>query len=361
MAMRNITRSILSAKLDAVVESSTIAASQNAAELQRVGRDIIALSEGEPDFDTPENIKEAAIAAIKDGKTKYTAADGILELKEAICGKFCRDNNLSYTSSQISVGAGAKQVIYNILMATLDAGDEVIFPAPYWLSYPDMVRLAGGVPIVVQTDPQTKYKLMADQLEAAITPRTKWLVLNSPSNPTGAAYCRREIKALTDVLLRHPHVWIIADDICEHLTYDSFVFCTLAEVEPDLYQRSVTVNGVPKTYAMTGWRIGYAAGPQDMIAFNTRTFQLWRHMVIEMLNAAGGLRCPVPEGAFYVYPSIEGCIGRRTQSGRIIENDQHFVSALLDETGGRRASRCLPPGPVFLRGPELRPLDATPA
>ena len=357
---------LLSATLARVKPSPTIAVTQKAAELKAAGRDIIGLGAGEPDFDTPQNIKDAAIQAIHDGKTKYTAVDGIPELKRAIVAKFKRDNGLDYTTSQVTVGTGGKQILYNALMGTLNEGDEVVIPAPYWVSYPDMVLLAGGTPVVAEASIQTDYKLTADQLEAAITDKTKWLIFNSPSNPTGAGYSREELKQLTDVLLRHPHVQVMTDDMYEHLAYDDFEFCTPAEVEPQLYDRTLTVNGVSKAYAMTGWRIGYAAGPekiiaamrkvqsqstsnpcsisqwaavealngtQDYIAPNNEMFTRRRNLVVEMLNEAEGISCPKPEGAFYVYPSIAGCIGKTTPAGTVIDNDEVFATALLEETG----------------------------
>ncbi|EPX81344.1 pyridoxal phosphate-dependent aminotransferase [Litoreibacter arenae] len=358
--------SFLSETLSRVKPSPTIAVTQKAAELKRAGKDVIGLGAGEPDFDTPQNIKDAAIAAIHAGKTKYTAPDGIPELKEAICAKFKRDNGLDYTPSQVSVGTGGKQILYNALMATLNEGDEVVIPAPYWVSYPDMVLLAGGTPVIAEASIQTNFKLTADQLEAAITDKTKWLIFNSPSNPTGAGYSWDELKELTDVLLRHPHVWVMSDDMYEHLAYDDFKFCTPAQVEPALYDRTLTVNGVSKAYAMTGWRIGYAAGPekligamrkvqsqstsnpcsisqwaavealngtQDFLAPNNETFKRRRNMVVEMLNAAEGITCPTPEGAFYVYPSIAECIGKTTAAGTKITDDETFATALLEEHG----------------------------
>ncbi|RLJ58963.1 aspartate aminotransferase [Litoreibacter meonggei] len=358
--------SFLSETLSRVKPSPTIAVTQKAAELKRAGKDVIGLGAGEPDFDTPDNIKDAAIAAIHAGKTKYTAPDGIQELKEAICAKFKRDNGLDYTPSQVSVGTGGKQILYNALMATLNEGDEVVIPAPYWVSYPDMVLLAGGTPVIAEASLQTNFKLTADQLEAAITDKTKWLIFNSPSNPTGAGYSWDELKELTDVLMRHPHVWVMSDDMYEHLAYDDFKFCTPAQVEPALYDRTLTVNGVSKAYAMTGWRIGYAAGPekligamrkvqsqstsnpcsisqwaavealngtQDFLAPNNEKFVRRRNMVVEMLNAAEGIACPTPEGAFYVYPSIAGCIGKTTAAGTKIEDDETFATALLEEHG----------------------------
>ncbi|KPN63183.1 aspartate aminotransferase [Aliiroseovarius crassostreae] len=358
--------SFLSATLNRVKPSPTIAVSNLAAELKAQGKDVIGLGAGEPDFDTPENIKEAAKAAIDAGKTKYTAVDGIPELKAAICAKFQRDNGLDYSPAQISVGTGGKQILYNALMATLNPGDEVIIPAPYWVSYPDMVLLAGGEPVVVECPLETGFRMTPEQLEAAITPKTKWLIFNSPSNPTGAGYSRDELKALTDVLMRHPHVWVMTDDMYEHLAYGDFTFCTPAEVEPGLYDRTLTCNGVSKAYAMTGWRIGYAAGPmeligamrkiqsqstsnpcsvsqwaavealngpQDYIPENNKMFVRRRDLVVEMLNAADGLECPVPDGAFYVYPSIAGCLGKTSAGGVKIENDEQFAKALLEEKG----------------------------
>jgi aspartate aminotransferase len=360
------TPSILSASLARVKPSPTIAVTTRAAELKAAGRDIIGLGAGEPDFDTPENIKDAAIAAIKAGKTKYTPVDGIPELKTAICTKFARENHLTYTPKQVTVGTGGKQVLYNAFMATLNPGDEVIIPAPYWVSYPDMVLLAGGTPVVITAGIDTAFKITPEQLEAAITPRTKWFLFNSPSNPTGAGYAWDELKALTDVLMRHPHVWVMSDDMYEHLVFDDFKFCTPAEVEPALYDRTLTVNGVSKAYAMTGWRIGYAAGPvaliaamgkvqsqstsnpcsvsqyaavaalngtQDFLAPNRALFQRRRDLVVAGLNACAGITCPVPEGAFYVYPDISACIGKTSAGGTKITNDEAFATALLDETG----------------------------
>lgn len=358
--------SFLSQTLSRVKPSPTIAVTTKAAELKAAGRDVIGLGAGEPDFDTPQNIKEAAVQAIADGKTKYTAVDGIPELKQAICAKFERDNDLSYTPAQVTVGTGGKQVLYNAFMATLNPGDEVIVPAPYWVSYPDMVLLGGGTPVFVEGVMEQGYKITADQLEAAITPQTKWFLFNSPSNPTGAGYSWDELKALTDVLLRHPHVWVMTDDMYEHLAYGDFKFCTPAQVEPALYDRTLTVNGVSKAYAMTGWRIGYAAGPEDLIkamrkvqsqstsnpcsvsqwaavealngtqdflAPNNELFVGRRDLVVKMLNEAPGIVCPTPEGAFYVYPSIAGCIGKTSEAGTVITDDETFATALLEETG----------------------------
>ena len=357
---------LLSRSLARVKPSPTIAVTTKAAELKAAGRDVIGLGAGEPDFDTPQNIKDAAIAAIDAGKTKYTAVDGIIELKQAICDKFKRDNGLDYTPSQVSVGTGGKQILYNALMATMNPGEEVVIPAPYWVSYPDMVLLAGGEPVIAEASLQTNFKLTADQLEAAITPKTKWFIFNSPSNPTGAGYTRAELKELTDVLMRHPHVWVMTDDMYEHLAYDDFEFCTPAEVEPALYDRTLTINGVSKAYAMTGWRIGYAAGPENLIAAmrkvqsqstsnpcsvsqwaavealngtqdflptNNEIFVRRRNLVVSMLNAIDGMACPTPEGAFYVYPSIAGLIGKTTAAGTKINNDEEFATALLEEVG----------------------------
>jgi aspartate aminotransferase len=356
----------LSDSLARVKPSPTIAVSTKARELKAAGRDVIGLGAGEPDFDTPENIKDAAIAAINAGDTKYTAPDGTPALKQAICAKFKRDNGLDYEVNQITVGTGGKQVLINALMATMNPGDEVVIPAPYWVSYPDMVLLAGGEPVIAMATEANSYKLTPDALEAAITPKTKWFIFNSPSNPTGAGYTRDELKALTDVLMRHPHVWVMTDDMYEHLVYDDFEFCTPAEVEPALYERTLTCNGVSKAYAMTGWRIGYAGGPvalikamgkiqsqttsnpcsisqaaavealngtQDFIATNNETFKRRRNLAVAMLNEAEGITCPTPEGAFYVYPSVAGCIGKTSKAGTLIENDEVFATALLEETG----------------------------
>jgi aspartate aminotransferase len=352
--------------LSRVKPSPTIAVTNKARELKAAGRDVIGLGAGEPDFDTPDNIKAAAKAAIDAGHTKYTAVDGIPELKAAICAKFLRENGLTYQPEQVSVGTGGKQVLYNALIATINPGDEVLIPAPYWVSYPDMVLLAGGVPVVAPAGMETGFRLTPEALEAAITPKTKWLIFNSPSNPTGAGYKWDELKALTDVLLRHPHVWVMTDDMYEHLTFGNFKFCTPAEVEPALYDRTLTVNGVSKAYAMTGWRIGYAAGPvdlikamakvqsqstsnpcsvsqyaalealsgpQDFIAANNKVFERRRDLVVKMLNEAPGIECPVPEGAFYVYPSVAGCIGKTSAGGAKITDDEAFATALLEEQG----------------------------
>jgi len=356
----------LSDTLARVKPSATIAVTNKARELQAAGRDVIGLGAGEPDFDTPENIREAGKRAIDTGRTRYTAVDGIPELKAAICAKFARENGLTYTPAQVSVGTGGKQILYNALMATLNPGDEVIIPAPYWVSYPDMVLLAGGTPVPVAAGLETNFKLTPAALEAAITPRTKWFIFNSPSNPTGAGYTRAELKALTDVLMRHPQVWVMSDDMYEHLVFDDFEFVTPAQVEPGLYPRTLTCNGVSKAYAMTGWRIGYAAGPvelikamgtiqsqstsnpssvsqyaalealtgpQDFLPAFRAAFQRRRDLVVEMLNAAPGLTCPKPEGAFYVYPDISGCIGKTSAGGTVIGDDETFATALLEEEG----------------------------
>ena len=343
-----------------------MAVSQTAAEMKAAGRDVISLGAGEPDFDTPDHVKEAAIEAIRNGKTKYTAVDGIPELKDAISRKFKRDNDLDYSRSQISVATGGKAVLYNALVASLNPGDEVIIPAPYWVSYPDMTYLAGGEPVIVEAPASNGFKLTPDALEKAITPRTKWFIFNSPSNPTGAAYTHDEIKALTDVLLRHPHVWVMSDDMYEHIVYDDFQFATPAQVEPQLYERTLTVNGASKAYAMTGWRIGFAGGPAPLIkamakvmsqstsnpcsvsqwasvaaldgdhaflAERNAAFKDRRDLVVSMLNQANGIECAMPEGAFYVYPSCEGLIGKKTPDGAIIENDETFATELLKAEG----------------------------
>lgn len=356
----------ISDSLNRIQPSATIAISGKAMALKAEGRDIIGLSAGEPDFDTPDNIKEAAITAIRKGYTKYTNVDGIPELKKAIAAKFKRENNLDYTVSQVSVGTGGKQILFNALLATVNPGDEVIIPAPYWVSYPDIVMLAGGKPVFVETTLEHGFKLQADALERAITPKTKWFIFNSPSNPSGAAYTRDELKKVTDVLMKHPHVWVLTDDMYEHLVYDDFVFATPAEVEPRLYERTLTMNGVSKAYCMTGWRIGYGAGPevlikamsklqsqstsnpssiaqwaavealngpQDFIPANNKVFKERRDLVVSMLNQAKGLSCPTPEGAFYVYPSCKGAIGKTAPSGNVIKNDEDFVTELLAAEG----------------------------
>ena len=356
----------LSDSLSRIKPSATIAATQKARDLKAAGVDVIGLGAGEPDFDTPDNIKEAAIAAIRRGETKYTAVDGIPELKAAIAAKFKRENGLDYKPAQCFVAPGGKPIIYNAMMATLNPGDEVIIPAPYWVSYPDIVLLAGGTPVFAEAGMATGFKLQPEALEKAITPKTKWLIFNSPSNPTGAAYTWDELKKLTDVLVKHPHVWVLTDDMYEHLTYDGFKFATPAQVEPKLYDRTLTMNGVSKAYSMTGWRIGYCAGPielikamttiqsqstsnptsisqwaavealngpQDFIAERAQSFKERRDLVVSMLNQATGMKCPTPEGAFYVYPSCEGCLGKTTPKGKLIETDKDFVEALLEEEG----------------------------
>ena len=358
--------SVIAERLSRIKPSPTIAVSTKARELKDAGRDVIGLGAGEPDFDTPDNIKDAAIAAIRSGDTKYTAVDGTPALKEAIAAKFKRENGLDYAVGEITVGTGGKQVLYNAFQATLNAGDEVIIPAPYWVSYPDMVLLAEGEPVFVSCGANQNFKLQPEALEAAITPKTRWLVLNSPSNPTGAAYSREEMKALTDVLMRHPHVWVLTDDMYEHLVYDDFEFTTPAQVEPGLKDRTLTMNGVSKAYAMTGWRIGYAGGPQslikaiakvqsqstsnpssvsqaaavealngtqDFIAERAEVFKQRRDLVVSMLNDCPGLHCHKPEGAFYVYPSCAGCIGKKTPEGKVLETDEDFVTYLLESVG----------------------------
>jgi len=355
-----------SATLRRVKPSATGAAASRARALRAAGRDIISLDAGEPDFDTPDNIKQAAIRAIADGKTKYTDIDGIPELKEAVRAKFARENALKYAPAQVNISPGGKAVIFNAMMASLSAGDEVIIPAPYWVSYPDMVLMAGGEPVFVATAAARGFKVQPADLEAAITPRTRWLILNSPSNPTGGAYDAGELAALAQVLMRHPQVWILTDDMYEHLVFGDFTFSTIAQVEPALYERTLTMNGVSKAYAMTGWRIGYAGGPepligamrkvmsqstsnpssisqwasvealngpQDFIAPNAKIYEGRRDLVVSMLNQASGLSCPTPEGAFYVYPSCEGLIGKRAPSGRTIASDADFADELLEAEG----------------------------
>jgi aspartate aminotransferase len=356
----------ISDALNRIQPSATIAISNKALALQAEGKNVIGLAAGEPDFETPDNVKEAAIAAIRGGKTRYTAVDGIPELKKAIAAKFKRENGLDYKTTQVSVGTGGKQVLFNALLATVNPGDEVIVPAPYWVSYPDIVMLANGKPVVVQGDPAKGFKLQAGDLERAITPKTKWLILNSPSNPTGGAYSHAELRALADVLLKHSHVYVLTDDMYEHLVYDDFKFATIAQVEPKLYDRTLTMNGVSKAYCMTGWRIGYAAGPetlikamaklqsqstsnpssiaqwaavealngpQDFIAKHNDVFKERRDLVVSMLNQASGLVCAKPEGAFYVYPSCAGNIGKKTRDGMVIKDDETFVTELLAQEG----------------------------
>jgi aspartate aminotransferase len=356
----------LAQRLSRIQPSPTLAVTAKVTELKAAGRQIIGLGAGEPDFDTPAHIQEAAIAAMRRGETRYTVVDGSPALKQAICAKFKRENGLDYKPNQISVGSGGKQVLFNALMATIDAGDEVIIPAPYWVTYPDIVSLCEGKPVIVDCPQNRGFKLLPEDLDRAVTPRTKWLILNSPSNPTGAAYTEKELRALADVLLKHKHVWILTDDMYEHLVYDDFKFTTIAQVEPRLYERTLTLNGVSKAYCMTGWRIGYAGGPvplikamstlqsqstsnpnsiaqaasiealngsQDFIAEHNTVFKERRDLVVDMLNRAAGILCPTPEGAFYVYPSCTGVIGRTTPQGKTIANDGDFVEYLLEAEG----------------------------
>ncbi len=373
--------------LSRVKPSATMTATQKARDLTAKGREIISLSVGEPDFDTPDNIKEAAIAAIKRGETKYPPVLGIPPLREAIAMKFKRENGLDYKASDTIVGTGGKQILYNAFLVTMNKGDEVIIPAPYWVSYPEMVAINWGEPVIVPTRLEKGFKLQAEDLERAITPRTKWVILNSPSNPTGAAYTRDELKALTEVLMRHPHVWVLTDDMYEHLVYGDFVFTTPAQIEPALKPRTLTMNGVSKAYAMTGWRIGYAAGPaelikamdmvqgqqtsgactisqwasvealtgpQDFIPVRRKAFEERRDLVVSMLNQARHLECPKPEGAFYVYPSVAGAIGKTTPSGKTIETDEDFVTELLEREGVAVVH-----GSAFGQGPNFRVSYAT--
>ncbi|MGO4834124.1 pyridoxal phosphate-dependent aminotransferase, partial [Rhizobiaceae sp. 2RAB30] len=373
--------------LSRVKPSATIAVTQKARELKAKGRDVISLGAGEPDFDTPENVKEAAIAAIRRGETKYPPVSGIVPLREAIAQKFKRENNLDYRPEQTIVGTGGKQILFNAFMATLNPGDEVVVPTPYWVSYPEMVALCGGTAVFAETTIDNGFKLKPDVLEKAITPRTKWLVMNSPSNPSGAAYTADELKAIAEVLMRHPQVWILTDDMYEHLIYGDFVFKTIAEVQPALYERTLTMNGVSKAYAMTGWRIGYAAGPlalikamdmiqgqqtsgactiaqwasvealngpQDFVVKNKAIFQGRRDLVVSMLNQARGISCPSPEGAFYVYPSCAGLIGKKTSAGKVIANDETFVGELLEAEGVAVVH-----GSAFGLGPNFRISYAT--
>ena len=358
--------STLSHNISRVKPSPTIAMSSLATQMKSEGRDIISLSAGEPDFDTPDHIKNAAIEAIKSGKTKYTDPDGMKILKEAVCTKFKVENNLTYNPNQISIGTGGKQILYNALMATINPGDEVIIPAPYWVSYPDMVLLAGGRPVFIEASSKNKYKISPEQLEKAITDKTKWFIFNSPSNPTGAGYSKNELKELTEILIKFPNVLIMTDDMYEHLAYDDFLFSTPAEVEPNLFKRTLTCNGVSKAYAMTGWRIGFAGGPEnliramrkiqsqstsnpctisqwaalaaltgskDFITKNNEKFVRRRNLVVGKLNQIEGISCPMPEGAFYVYPDISGLIGKKTQNGQVISSDEDFCRSLLEEVG----------------------------
>lgn len=378
---------IVAKGLSRVKPSATIAVSQKARELKGEGRDVIGLGAGEPDFDTPDNIKQAAMDAIKRGETKYTDVPGILPLREAICAKFKRENGLDYEPSQVIATTGGKQVLYNAFAATLDPGDEVIIPAPYWVSYPDMVLLNGGEPVFVEATIENNFKITGAQLEAAITPKTKWFLFNSPSNPSGAAYNRDELKDLTDVLMKHPHVWVLTDDMYEHLCYGDFEFVTPAQVEPGLYDRTLTMNGVSKAYAMTGWRLGYCAGPpelikamnlvqgqstsgtcsitqwagiealngpQDFIGERRKEFEARRDLVVSMLNQATGIDCPKPEGAFYVYPSCKDLLGKTTESGKVLETDEDFVTALLEQEGVAVVH-----GSAFGLGPNFRISYAT--
>jgi aspartate aminotransferase len=379
--------SFLAKSLSRVKPSATIVITQKARDLKAQGRDVISLSVGEPDFDTPDNIKKAAIEAINRGETKYTPVAGIVPLREAIVKKFKRENNLDYKASQVIVGTGGKQVLFNAFAATLNPGDEVIIPTPYWVSYPEMVLMSGGEPVFVPTTLENQFKLQAADLDKAITPKTKWVVLNSPSNPSGAAYSYDELKAITDVLVRHPHVWVLTDDMYEHLTYGDFKFVTPAEIEPNLMDRTLTMNGVSKAYAMTGWRIGYAAGPdalikamdmvqgqqtsgacsiaqwaavealngpQDFIGQSRKVFEGRRDLVVSMLNQATGLKCPMPEGAFYVYPSCAALIGKKTDDGKVINTDEDFVTALLESEGVAAVH-----GSAFGLGPNFRISYAT--
>ncbi|MCZ2204089.1 pyridoxal phosphate-dependent aminotransferase [Bartonella sp. A05] len=374
-------------KLSLIKPSATIAVSQKARNLKALGRDVISLGAGEPDFDTPDNIKNAAIDAIQRGETKYTPISGIPELRQAISAKFKRDNNLNYKPEQIIVGTGGKQILFNALMATLNKGDEVIIPSPYWVSYPEMVTINDGTPVFVKTKAEFSYKLQPQELEAVITPKTKWFIFNSPSNPSGAAYSYNELKKLTDVLLKYPHIYILTDDMYEHLTYGDFTFVTPAQVEPKLYDRTLTMNGVSKAYAMTGWRIGYAGGPQelikamdtiqgqqtsgtssisqwaavealngpqDFIVQNKAIFQARRDLVVSMLNQIPGINCLTPEGAFYVFTSCANFIGKKTHEGKIIANDEDFVIALLETK-----SVAVVHGSAFGLGPAFRISYAT--
>ncbi len=376
-----------SAALQRIQPSATLAMTSRVFELKRQGVDVIGLGAGEPDFDTPDFVKEAAIEAIRKGVTKYTNVDGTPELKAAVVAKFARDNDLTYAENQISVNSGGKHTLFNAFCATIDAGDEVIIPAPYWVSYPEMVGLCGGVPVFVDCTMEHDFKLQPEPLERAITPKTKWIILNSPSNPTGAAYTRAEMKAITDVLMRHPHVWVLTDDMYEHLTYGDFEFVTPAQVEPGLYDRTLTMNGVSKAYAMTGWRIGYAAGPEHLIKAMDfvqgqqtsgacsiaqwaavealdgtqehlprfkKAFEERRDLVVSMLNQSKYLKCPMPEGAFYVYPSCAEAMGKTAPSGKVLKTDEDFVSELL-ETEGVAAVH----GSAFGLGPNLRISYAT--
>jgi aspartate aminotransferase len=356
--------SIIADRMSAIKPSPTMAVTAKAAELKAQGVNVIGLGAGEPDFDTPDHIKAAGKKAIDEGKTKYTPTNGIPELRKAVAGKFKRENDLEYDPGQVHIGVGGKQVLFNAILATVNPGDEVLIPAPYWVSYPDMVLIAGGTPVFIACTEADHFKLTAEKLEAAITDKTKWLILNSPSNPTGAAYTAADLQAVADVLLKHPQVWVMTDDMYEHLVYDDFEFKTITQVEPRLFDRTLTINGVSKAFAMTGWRMGYAAGPMDLIkamnniqsqsashtssitqyaslealngpldflAERNAVYKERRDLVVEMLNQAEGINCLTPEGAFYVYPSIAGCIGKTSKGGRKIETDSDFVTALLEE------------------------------
>jgi aspartate aminotransferase len=384
---QSLPKGFLAESLQRIQPSPTIAATQKARELKAAGRDIIGLAAGEPDHDTPENIKEAAIAAIRRGETKYTNVEGITELRAAVAKKFKRENNLDYTVAQTFVSPGGKAIIFNAMLATLNPGDEVICVAPYWVSYPDIVLLGGGKPVIVEAKLEDGFRLTPEALDRAITPKTKWFIFNQPSNPTGACYSRAQLKALTDVLLKHPHVWVLTDDMYEHLVYGGFKFSTIAEVEPRLYERTLTMNGVSKAYSMTGWRIGYCAGPellikamaklqsqsasnassisqwasvealngpQDFIPKFQKIFEARRDLVVSMLNQAKGIECPTPEGAFYVYPTVRKLIGKKTQSGRTIATDADFADALLETEGV-----AVVPGAAFGLSPFFRISYAT--
>ena len=353
-----------SAALDRIQPSATLAMSSRVFDLKAQGIDVIGLSAGEPDFDTPDFVKEAAIEAIRSGQTKYTNVDGTAALKAAIAAKFKRDNGLVYATNEISVNVGGKHSLFNALVASVEAGDEVIIPAPYWVSYPDIVNFAGGTPVFIKASAAQNYKITPEQLDAAITPKTRWLILNSPSNPSGAAYSETELRGLADVLLRHPHVWVMADDMYEHIVYDDFKFTTIAQVEPALYDRTLTINGCSKAYSMTGWRIGFAGGPawlikamaklqsqstsnpcsiaqaaataalngdQSFLAARNDAFKSRRDLVVSMLNQINGVHCPRPEGAFYVYPDVSGLIGKATPKGQVIDNDEALIGYFLDE------------------------------
>ncbi|AOG09617.1 beta-eliminating lyase family protein [Agrobacterium sp. RAC06] len=385
--LRTCTMAFLADALSRIKPSATIAVTQMARELKAQGKDVISLSVGEPDFDTPQNIKDAAVAAIARGETKYTPVAGIPELRKAIADKFKRENGLDYKPEQVIVGTGGKQILFNAFMATINPGDEVIIPAPFWVSYPEMIALCGGTPVAVETTIENNFKMTAEQLDKAITPKTKWFMFNSPSNPSGAAYSREELKALTDVLMKHPHVWVLTDDMYEHLVFGDFVYYTPAQVEPELYERTLTMNGVSKAYAMTGWRIGYAAGPlplikamdmiqgqqtsgacsvaqwaavealngpQDFITESKKAFEERRDLVVSMLNQASGIVCPKPEGAFYVYPSCAALIGKTAPSGKVIETDEDFVMELLATEGVATVH-----GSSFGLGPNFRVSYAT--